>query len=368
MNMRRATRSAALALALVTLTTLTAAAPGSIAAQAQTKGDGASREGRAGQRPPALCPGSERPSSRRFAAATRGDDEFNAVFRHCFRTVDGVQMHFVIGGAGSGDAGSDGATPPLVLLHGWPQTWFEWRGLLPELAADRTVIAVDLPGLGDSTGSPPSFDKATLAGYVHGLVADTLGYPTVDIASHDLGSGVGWAYANEYPGEVGRLAVMDFPLPGPGCPEAQIRQLSYHFSLFQEPGVPELLIDDEVRPFLETFYPHVSPKTEPIPPSEVTEYVRTYRRSENLRNGFELYRALPTDEADNRRYAGSPVTIPVLLLTQDSAFEFEAACYLPMATDLSGTAIAGAGHWLNEEDPVAVLAQFAVFFGTSERG
>ncbi|MBC8092361.1 MAG: alpha/beta hydrolase [Pseudonocardia sp.] len=262
-------------------------------------------------------------------------------------------MHAVVGGTGR----------PLVLLHGWPQTWFEWRALLPELAQTRTVIAVDLPGLGDSTGSPATFDKKTLARFVHALVSDELGYDDVDIASHDLGSGVAWAYANEYREQVGRLAVMDFPLPGPGCAEPVIRGLSYHFSLFQEPDVPELLIDDEVRPFLEAFYPHVSPKPEPIPPAEVTEYVRTYSRPQNLTNGFELYRTLAQDEQDNRVYAQTPLTQPILLLAQDGAFEFEAACYAPGATDVTGTAIPGAGHWLNEEDPDAVLAEFRPFFG-----
>lgn len=305
-----------------------------------------------------LCPESEAPQSAAFDAATRNDPAFNASFEHCFHTVLGVQMHYVIGGQGR----------PLVLLHGWPQTWYEWHGLLPELAEDRLVIAVDLPGVGDSTGSPPSFDKKTLAAHLHALISETLGFSDVDIAAHDLGAGVAWAYANEYPNEVGRLAVMDFPLPGPTCTAAQIAALSYHFPLFQEPEVPELLIDDEVRAFLELFYPHVSSDPEPIPPAEVTEYVRTYERPENLRNGFELYRTLPQDEEDNRGYAATPLTTPVLVLTQQGAFDFLAACYRPGATTVTGTALSGAGHWLNEEAPARVLAELQAFFEPSDAG
>ncbi len=304
-----------------------------------------------------LCEGSERPKTFGYESATRFDSAFNASFRHCFRTFQGVQMHYVIGGPRNGEQ-------PLVLLHGWPQSWFEWKNLLPALAAKRTVIALDLPGLGDSTGSPPSFDKATLAQFVHGLVSETLGFTNIDIASHDLGSGVGFAYAAKYPSEVNRLAVMDFPLPGPGCPESQIRQLSYHFSLFNEPRVPELLITDEkVQPFLDEFFPHVSPKIEPIPLQERKEYARTYRRDTVRHNGFELYRTLARDELDNRLVAAKPLTLPILLLTQQFAFQFEAACYQPVASAVSGIQIDGAGHWLNEEAPEVVLSQFSAFFG-----
>lgn len=102
------------------------------------------------------------------AAATWDDPEFKKTFRHKFADVDGVRMHYVTGGSG----------PPVVLLHGWPQTWYGWWPVMPALAKEHTVYAVDLPGLGDSTGSPSGYDKATLARYVHTLVADRSGYRT----------------------------------------------------------------------------------------------------------------------------------------------------------------------------------------------
>jgi alpha/beta hydrolase fold len=86
-----------------------------------------------------------------FDSATRDDAEFNRQFRHEFADVDGLRMHYVTGGTG----------PPLVLLHGWPQSWYAWRGVMPALATQYTVYALDLPGLGDSDGAPLSYDKAT---------------------------------------------------------------------------------------------------------------------------------------------------------------------------------------------------------------
>lgn len=303
-----------------------------------------------------LCAGSETPRRTGFDRVTAPDRAFNRSFRHCFATIDGVQLHYVVGGRG----------PLLVLLHGWPQSWYEWRRELPGLARAHRVVAVDLPGLGDSSGSPPSFDKVTLARYVRGLVVKRFGGSgPVDIAGHDLGAGVAWAYANRYPGEVRRLVVMDFPLPGPACTNEQLRGLSYHFALFQEPGgLAEFLVGGRVRSFLARFYPHVSPKPKPIADAEIDEYARVYRRPSVLHGGFELYRTLPADQRANAAFAARPLTIPVQLISEDRSFAFEAGCYAPgLAAPVQGSDVPGAGHWLNEEAPGEVLGRLRAFFG-----
>lgn len=302
---------------------------------------------------PDLCAGSERPRVRDYDSATRRDAEFNRLFCHGFKTVDGVQLHYVRGGKG----------PALVLLHGWPQSWYDWRIIMDELAAERTVIAVDLPGLGDSFGEPANYEKRTLAPLVRGLVKSLVPDAAVDLASHDLGAGVAWAYAVQFPGEVRRLAVMDFPLPGPACSTDFISSLSYHFTFFREPGLAELLVDDEVRDFLARFYPHVSPRPDPIPERDIDEYARTYERPAVLRGGFELYRTLDEDERYNTEKAGTVSLPPVLLLMQDGAYEFVSFCYRAAgATNISGRSIPGAGHWLIQEFPDQVLGDLRAFF------
>src|SRR5262249_49972182 len=107
-------------------------------------------------------------------------------FTHRTADVRGVTMHYVIGGNGS---------DVVVLLHGWPENWYVWRSIMPVLAGRFTVLAIDLPGLGDSRGSASSYDAKTVAASVHGLVADTLGYRRVHVVGHDWGAGVAFAYA-----------------------------------------------------------------------------------------------------------------------------------------------------------------------------
>jgi pimeloyl-ACP methyl ester carboxylesterase len=214
-------------------------------------------------------------------------------------------MHYVTGGSG----------PPLVLLHGWPQSWYEWRGILPALAQRYTVYAVDLPGLGDSEGVPPSYDKATLALYVHGLIGDELGLRDINLVAHDLGAGVGFQYAAQFPDEVARYAHLDYPLPGPALSATEFRTFSWHLAFHGQERVPEAVVADDVREYLELFFPQVAhggasfggTRTDPpFTPAQIDEFARTYSRPQVLTGGFELYRTLDEDERDNT--AAAPIT------------------------------------------------------------
>ena len=122
---------------------------------------------------------------------------FAGTFSHHNCHLDDVQIHYVIGGRGD----------PLVLLHGWPQTWFEWRRVMPTLAEKYTVIAPDLRGLGDSSRPVTGYDLRTLSGDIRGLVRH-LGLGSIRLVGHDLGGPVAYAYAAQWPGEVLALAVV----------------------------------------------------------------------------------------------------------------------------------------------------------------
>lgn len=203
-----------------------------------------------------LCPGSEAPLSPNYDAATREDGAFNSAFQHCFMTVKGVQMHAVEGGVQNG--------PLAVMLHGWPQSWYEFRQLLPAVARTHHVLAIDLPGLGDSTGAPSSMAKAALAHYIRAFVRKRasrtaaahgvrLWYKRgITLIAHDLGVGVAFAYAAKFAHEVREAVFMDYLVPGAGCTADSFNELSYHFAFFREeqppPGLAELLIDDEALP------------------------------------------------------------------------------------------------------------------------
>ncbi len=295
-----------------------------------------------------------------FDSATRHDDRFNRQFAHRFADVDGVRMHYVTGGAGE----------PLVLLHGWPQSWYAWRGIMPELAKRYTVYAVDLPGLGDSRGAAKGYDKKTLARYVHGLIAGKLGLRNIRLAAHDLGAGVGFQYAAQYPGEVVKYAHLDYPLPGPALSAAQYRTFSWHMAFHTQKQVPEVVVDDDVREYLDLFYPQVAyggtsfggtRSSSPFSDREVDEYARTYRRPQVLTGGFELYRTLDKDERDNT--AARPVKVPTLLMTAEGQVAFVRKTLEPrMSAIVRAVDVPKAGHWLAEENPAFVTSELLTFF------
>ena len=293
------------------------------------------------------------------AASRSGDAQFDRRFTHRFADVMGVRMHYVTGGSGD----------PLVLLHGWPQSWYGWRGIMPELAKKYTVYAIDLPGLGDSRGAPSGYDKKTLARYVHGLVAGRLGLDDIRLAGHDLGAGVGFQYAAQYPDNVARYAHLDYPLPGPALTAAQYRTFSWHMAFHTQERIPEQVVDDDVREYLALFYPQVAyggtsfggPGAEsPFSAEEIDEYARTYRRPQVLTGGFELYRTLDEDERDNT--AAAPVAVPTLLMTAEGQVAFTRRTLEPrMSAIVRAVEVPKAGHWLAEENPAFVTSELLKF-------
>ncbi|MFD3732724.1 alpha/beta fold hydrolase [Streptomyces sp. NPDC058632] len=294
-----------------------------------------------------------------FESATRDDAGFNRRFRHGTADVDGVKMHYVTGGKGE----------PLVLLHGWPQSWYAWRGIMPALAERYTVYALDLPGLGDSEGAPPGYDKATLARFVHGLLADELGLRDVHLVGHDLGAGVGFQYAAQYPDEVLTYAHLDYPLPGPALSADTYRSLSWHLAFHDQDTFPEAIVADDVREYLALFYPYVahggvsfggSGAKSPFTDGQIDEFARTYRRPQVLSGGFELYRTLEQDERDN--VAAAPVTVPTLLMTAEGMLPFTRSTVEPRMTRITrAVEVPAAGHWLAEENPEFVTTELLAF-------
>ena len=301
-----------------------------------------------------------------YEAATKSDRDFTRTFQHKFAKVRDVRMHYVTGGSG----------PALVLLHGWPQTWYEWHKIMPALARHHTVYALDLPGLGDSEGAPPSFDKKTLARYVQGLLRDRIGLKKFDLVAHDLGAGVGFQYASQFPEQVNSYVHMDYPLPGPKLPAAQYRSFSWHMAFNSQKKIPEQLVDNrgDVREYLTGFYPQVAyggsafggTRTEsPFTGAETNEYLRTYSRPGVLHAGFELYRTLDRDERDN--IAARPVKTPTLLLTATGSLAATRPTLEPKLSHITrAVEVPKSGHWLAEENPGAVTDEILAFTGKGE--
>ncbi|MFI6866016.1 alpha/beta hydrolase [Nocardia sp. NPDC050406] len=296
-----------------------------------------------------------------YAAATQGDPRFDNTFRHEFAEIDGVRMHYVTGGSGT----------PVVLIHGWPQTWYGWWPIMPALAEHHTVYAIDLPGLGDNTGTPTGYDKATLARYIHTLIAEQLGIRDARVIGHDFGAAVAFQYAAQFPADTARLGYLDLPLPGPALDAATYRTLSWHIAFHSQRRVPEEVVGDDVREYLALFYPQVSfggtafggtSDRSPFTEADITEFARTYGRPETLSAGFELYRSLDKDVQDT--LAAPATAVPTLLMTAQGQLDAVRATVSPRLTNIvAAVDVPRAGHWLVEENPEFVTAELQRFLG-----
>jgi pimeloyl-ACP methyl ester carboxylesterase len=276
-----------------------------------------------------------------------------SVTRHT-TTVNGVRLHYLR--AGSGD--------PVVLLHGWPQTSYEWRRILPALAERFTVIAPDLRGLGDSSRPATGYDKRTVADDVHKLLTE-LGLERIYLVGHDWGGVTAYAYAAAHPRDVRRLVILDVAIPGAGL--EQIPQVSptgglWHISFHGVRDLPEALVSGRERTYLSWFY-RTAYDPGAISEADIDEYVRCYSAPGALRAGFEYYRAIWQDVEHNRENAKTRLEMPVLTLGGDRGFgDLTRQSMEALASDVRGAVLERCGHWIPEERPAELLEHLLAFF------
>lgn len=275
-----------------------------------------------------------------------------AGFTEADTEVNGVSIHYVMGGHGE----------PLVLLHGWPQTWYEWHRLMPALAEQYTVIVPDLRGAGRSAKPAPAagYDAYTLAEDLHRLVHQ-LSFTRIRLVGHDIGLLVAYAYAAMYPPEVYRLGLFDGPLLGVG-PQAPPRPGIWHPGFHMTPELPEMLTAGRERDYITYFFTHFAHDKNAFTPAEVDEFVRAYSAPGAMKAGFEWYRAFPITATRNQVSAQTKLTMPVLALGgQYSAGPTIVAMVQAIADDVRGGSVPDAGHWLAEENPAYLLDQLTAF-------
>jgi pimeloyl-ACP methyl ester carboxylesterase len=280
---------------------------------------------------------------------------FDAAFSHHTAMVDGVRLHYVVGGQGD----------PVVLLHGWPQTWYEWRRAMPALAERHTVIAPDLRGLGDSAKPLSGYDARTVAADVHGLVRQ-LGHSRIFLAGHDIGGWVAMAYAAAHRDEVRRLAILEtFPadesiLPFTALnPEQSLWHVGFHF----QRDLPEALIAGRERLYLSHFYRGAAYNPAAIDEAAIDEYVRCYAAEGGLRAGFEYYRALFTNIEQTKEDFRTKLEMPFLALGGEFSFgPFLEQEWPKYATNVQAEVVPQAGHWIPEEQPEFLGERLLTFF------
>lgn len=285
-----------------------------------------------------------------------------AGFEHGSAQVGDVQLHYVRGGQADGE--------PVLLVHGWPTTWYEWHQVMPLLAEGYDVIAVDLRGAGNSDKPLTGYDKRTLATDLGGLV-EALELGPVHYVGHDIGGMAGYAFAHEYPELTRSYTILDVPLPGiqPFWDEVSAYEGAWHFRFHAVRDLPELLVQDQERAYLEFFIDAATPNFATIPDATIDAYAEAYAAPGGMRSGFEYYRAFPQDERDNARYAKTRLTMPVLALGGEFSSGASIAAMMDgLAEDVQGGIIEGAGHWLAEEQPSVVAERLLAFFQEIDGG
>ena len=259
----------------------------------------------------------------------------------------GVRLHYVT--AGTGD--------PVVLVHGWPSTWFEWRRVMPLLAPQYRLVVPDLRGLGDSSRPPAGYDKKTVAADLWRLLAGTLGLKSWHLVGHDWGGPVAFALAAAHEDAIRTLTIVDVTLPGIG-PDISQGGKRWHHAFHMTPDLPEALVQGREREYLTWFYRSFSWRKDAFDAADIDEYLRTYRDPEALRAGFAFYRNIPQDTADNRALfaSGRRLQMPVLAVgggraeARGRASEPEQSLR-DIATDVKGAVIPDCGHFVPEEAP-----------------
>lgn len=271
--------------------------------------------------------------------------------------LDDGHVGYVIGGQG----------PTLVLLHGWPQSWYEWHGVMPELAADYTVIAPDLRGIGRSAPAEGGFDKVSMAGDLRGLLTALELEQEAILVGHDIGGMTAYAYATEYPGEVSKLVIADVPLPGiDPFDQVAADPRAWHFGFHQgEEGIAETLVEGQEYEYLRWFIDHVGFADDAISDEDVEVFADAYREEGALTAGFEWYRAFPVD-AERNVANDTQLTTPILVMGGEYSAGpflsyFEQAIEAKHGAPVDTLQIDGAGHWLPEEQPEAFLAGLEAF-------
>jgi pimeloyl-ACP methyl ester carboxylesterase len=255
--------------------------------------------------------------------------------------IDGVQLHYMTAGRG----------PTLILLHGYAETSRMWKPIIPVLAERFTVIAPDLPGIGDSGIPANGLDMKTSAIRIHAL-ARSLGVEKARVVGHDIGLMVAYAYAAQFPAEAEKLVVMDAFLPGvPGWEAIYNAPNIWHFRFNGE--YPEALVKGRERTYFEYFWNvFAADKTRSIPEADRKAYTEAYSRPGRMRAGWAYFASWPQLAKDFAQLSQTKLTMPVLVIGGEKSLGNELAQQMKLvASDVTIVVLKDTGHWVLEERP-----------------
>lgn len=285
-------------------------------------------------------------------------------FTNQYATVNGIQLHYVKGGEGA----------PLILLSGWPQTWYSFHRIMPQLVKKFTVIAVDYRGMGSSNNPADGYDKKTMAKDIFELTR-FLGYEKVFIAGHDIGAMVAFSFAANYPAATGKLILMDamhpsemmfkmpmIPVKG-AFPAKMNPQMPYGFwmAFNQVKGLPEQLLAGRFQLLQDWLYEYVMVDASNMEPFERAVYANAYNEPESIRASNGWYQSFAQDIEDSNTYG--VLEMPVLGIGGNIGGRTLKMSLPQKAKNAKVVELENCGHFVLEEKPDEVLDLMVDFLG-----
>jgi pimeloyl-ACP methyl ester carboxylesterase len=259
--------------------------------------------------------------------------------------VNGTTLHYIRGGTG----------PPVILLHGFPEDWYAYHRLMPRLANQFTVVAVDLRGVGGSAAAVGGYEAANMAEDVHQL-AEHLHLEHVYVVGHDIGGMVAYAFARRYPETSRGVMMLDVPLPGLGpWNSVKADPIAWHINFQQTPDLPEQMIAGREAIYFRHFLDR-----DTFSDADVAHYARAYAAPGHLRAMLEIYRAFPANEKFNASQQ-SAIGVPLVLAPgENSPFEklmqsLAEALRAHGCTNVKIEVIKNSVHYVADEQPDAVV-------------
>ncbi|WP_245883589.1 alpha/beta fold hydrolase [Streptomyces hyaluromycini] len=258
--------------------------------------------------------------------------------------MNGTRLHYVVGGSGE----------PVVLLHGWPETWWAYRKLMPRLAEQYRVIAVDHRGIGipDELKPTDGFTKKNMARDVYELIC-SLGYSSASFVGHDMGAMVGYSFAANHPEATRRLALLDVVHPDESYySRPMLRRPNTGFNMWwmafnQVRGLPEQVFADRGWYLIDWLYTHSLMDQESITAFDRAVYARAYDTAAGIRATNGYYQAYHQDIEDLKGY--DKVTVPILALAAPTQYDQVQDQLSRSATDVRMVLVEKSMHWLAED-------------------
>jgi pimeloyl-ACP methyl ester carboxylesterase len=285
-----------------------------------------------------------------FPATARADASNKTIVSRTAEN-DGVRLHYLTAGRGRS----------LILLHGYAETSLMWKPIMPALAERFTVIAPDLPGIGDSAIPGDGLDMKTSAVRIHAL-ARSLGIQKAEVVGHDIGLMVAYAYAAQFPAEVEKLVVMDAFLPGVDGWEAVYNNPTIWHFRFNGP-TPEALVQGRERIYFEHFWNNfAADKTRSIPEAARKAYAAAYARPGRMRAGWAYFVSFQQAAKDFAQLSQTKLTMPVLSIGGEKSLGNALAQQMKLvATNVTVVVLKNTGHWILEENPKATTDALMTF-------